>query len=141
MHATPRSAIDRRHLFRGEASRKHDLQHFDVVAVAELAMTDARRLMDARASFEADDALAFVLEFDPSLEDVDKLEFGSVQVRLAGELLARCGPDDMSDDASLRRAFDSQVPILVERAEAPLEPGIFRVRGDKAVGTHGLSLM
>jgi hypothetical protein len=38
--------IDRCDLFRGEACRKDNFKHFDVIAVAELAMTNTWGLMD-----------------------------------------------------------------------------------------------
>jgi len=51
--------------------------------VAQLAVADAGRLVHAGAGPQAHDALAFVLALDPALEDVDELELGLVQVRLA----------------------------------------------------------
>ena len=45
-------------------------------------MSDTRRLVYARTSLKADDALTLVFEFDPALEYVDKLEVRLVKVRL-----------------------------------------------------------
>ena len=79
-------------------------------------MTNVRRLVDAGTGFESDHALAFVFELNPALENVDKLELGLVQVRLARKLLARRRADDMGVDSSLRRNLDPEVAVLVEGA-------------------------
>jgi hypothetical protein len=105
---------DRRNFFGCETCRKDDLEHFDVIAVAELAVTDVRWLMDTCPGLEAYYALAFILELDPALEYVDKLELGFMKVGLARKLLARRGTDDMRVHASLRSGLDSEVTVLVE---------------------------
>jgi hypothetical protein len=67
----------------GEVAGHYDLEHFDVVAMADLAMANARRLMHAGTGIQADTALAFIFELDPALEDVHQLEAGCMRMRLA----------------------------------------------------------
>ena len=73
-------------------------------------MPNLGRLVHARARFKPDDALTFVLELDPALEDVDELKRRAVDVGLARELLARGCPNDMCINSALRRLLDAEVP-------------------------------
>ena len=75
--------LDRVHLMGGEVAGHHDLQHFNIVAMAHFAMAYARRLMHAGTGFQADTTLAFILELDPALEDVHQLKAGCMRMRLA----------------------------------------------------------
>ena len=111
-------------LLRREPRRQHHLQHFNVLAVAQFAVADAGRLVDARTRLQPHGALALVLELDPALEDVHQLEFGVVPVRLAGEVLPRGRADDVGFDAPLGGLPDAQVALFEERAQAALEAGI-----------------
>jgi hypothetical protein len=76
-------AADRVNQLSVEACRQHDLKHFDVVAMAKFAVADTGWLVHTGSRFEADDALACIFDFDPALEDLDQLELGPVQMRLA----------------------------------------------------------
>ena len=58
----PRASV----VHRPGVRRQHDFEHFDVVRVTELGVTDARRLMHARPSGECHLPHAFVVELDPS---------------------------------------------------------------------------
>ena len=93
----------------------HDaFKHLDILAVPDLAVTNARRLVHARTGLEPDNALSLVLEPDPSLENVDELERDSVNVWLAREFGSGSGSDDMSYDATLGGFLDAEIAILKE---------------------------
>jgi hypothetical protein len=111
----------------GKARRKDDLQHLYVVAVAELSVSDAGRLMHTGPSLQTNNAVAFVLELDPSLQDVDELKARLVEVRLAGERLAGRCPNDVGVDSPLGCSLDAQVTILVERSKASFKDCILGV--------------
>lgn len=83
-----RLAIDRCHLFGRKTGGENDLKHFDVIAVAELAVPNVWWLMHARARFKSDNALALILELNPALEDVHQLKIRLMGVRLTGELFS-----------------------------------------------------
>ncbi len=86
--------VDGIYFFGSETCGQHNFQHLNVRAVAQFAVADAGRLVHAGARLQAYGALALVLEFNPALEDVDKLKFSVVQMRLAGKFLPcrRCCP-------------------------------------------------
>ena len=130
-------AIDGLDLLRREARRKHHFEHFDIVAVTELAMADVGRLVHAGSSLQTHHALAFVLELDPALEHIDELKARLVKVRLARKLLAGGRTDDVSIDAPVGSRLDAEVTVLVERTQAAFEMGILGVRCNEALGGHG----
>ena len=84
--------------------------------------------------------MAFVLELDAALQDVDELEVRPVQMRLAGELLAGGGPDDVGDDPAVGSLLDAEIAVLEERSQATIEDGIPGVRSDEALRGHGAAL-
>lgn len=61
------SALYSSDLFGLEIRRHHDFQHFNIIAVRHLAMTNLGRLVNTRPGLQAHDALTFVLELDPAL--------------------------------------------------------------------------
>ena len=75
-------AIDARDFLGVEVRWQDDLEHFDVFAMSDLAMTNLRGLMHARPRFEPNAALTFIFELDPAFEHIDQLEGGVVNVRL-----------------------------------------------------------
>src|SRR5687767_15131237 len=99
-------------------------------------MANRMRLIHARSCFEAHAALPFVLELDPALQHVDELEFGTMQVGFSGEGRARHGTNDVRYDSTARGAFDAQVAILEERAQAALEVGIACVGDGEVLRRH-----
>lgn len=75
-------AVYRRDFFRYETRRKDNFQHLDVVAMPQLAVANAGWLVDARSGLQADNALTFIFEFDPALQNIDQLKFCLVKVWL-----------------------------------------------------------
>jgi hypothetical protein len=122
--------------FRGEPRWKNHLEHFYVIAVAEFAMTNLGRLMDARPGLEANHTVTLVFELDPTLQHIDKLKGGLVQMGLTRELLSGRRADDMSLDASLRCFLDSEIAVLEERPQTSFELSILCVRRDESFGGH-----
>ena len=109
-----RLVLDARYLRGLEVARQHDLQHFDVFAVSDLAVANLGGLIDARSGFEAHPALTLVLELDPALQDVNELKDRLVLVRLAREFSPGGGPDDMGSDTSVGSRLDPEIPVLEE---------------------------
>ncbi len=116
--------INRGNFFCDEACWENDFKHFDVVAVAEFAMPDIWRLMNAGACFEADDALALVLKFNPALEDVNQLKLRLMHVWLTGELLSSCCSNYVGINTALRCAPYSQIAIFVKGTKTSFELSI-----------------
>ena len=85
----------------------------------ELAMADARRLVEAapRLHHHAPDVL--VLEEHPALQHVHELHVGIVGVPFAMRRLACSRADDVRDDLALGRALDAEIAILEVAAQAP----------------------
>jgi hypothetical protein len=98
-----RLVVDRCHLLGRKVRRQHELEPFDVVAVPQHSVADARRPVHARPGLQAHAPLAFVLKLDPALEHVDELEPGAIQMRLARKLGAGAGADHMRRKAPMRR--------------------------------------
>src|SRR5262245_29304052 len=102
----------------------------------ELAVADARRLVEARARAHRDVADALVLELHPALQHVDELDVAVVGVPLAVRCLPRPGADDVGDHLAARRAFDAEVAVLEVAAEAaPHEPRLGAVADVEALGS------
>src|SRR5215831_13578770 len=77
--------------------------------------------MDAVAGLEPHVADAFVVEHHPSLQHVDDLEFERVPVMAGLAGTVRVGPDDLRMEPAGGRGLDTEVAILVERAQAIAE--------------------
>jgi len=105
--------------------------------MSEFAVANGRRLMHARSGFEADDAVAFVFELDPSFQHIHELKGRSVQMRLTGEGVSLCGANQMRIDATVGRLLDSEIAIFEEGPEPALELRVPGVRRDKASLGHG----
>src|SRR6185295_19530969 len=86
--------------------------------MADLAVADARRLVEAAAGAHGDLAGAFVLEFDPALQHIDELHAAVVQVPLAARRLARPRADHVRHDLAARRALDAEVAVLEITAQS-----------------------
>src|SRR5205809_5673037 len=85
----------------------------------ELAMADARRLVEAAARLHHHTPDPLVLEQHPALQHVYELHIGIVAVPFAMRRLAGPRADDMRDDLALRRALDAEIAILEVTAQAP----------------------
>src|SRR5258708_31960212 len=120
-----------------EAGRADDLDHLEVLRVPELAVADARRLVEAAAGFHHDPAEAFVLEQHPALQHVDELQPAIVPVPLAVRRLAGAGADHVGHHLAAGRAPDAEVAVL-ETASPPALPGsgFFEVRNAKGGALH-----
>src|ERR1043166_5911052 len=73
--------------------------------------------MDAVAGLQPHVADTFVVEHYPALQHVDDLEFERVPVRAGLSGTVRDGPDDLRMEPTGRRRLDTEVAILVERAQ------------------------
>src|SRR5690348_3276313 len=99
----------------------------------ELAMPDARRLVEAAAGFHHHAADAFVLEEHPAAQHVDELHGAVVVVPLAVRRAARPRADHVRDDLAAGDALDAEVAILEVAAQAaPLELSILAMRDVEA---------
>src|SRR5207249_9819042 len=92
--------VDRGHFLGREPGWHDDLEHLDVIAVRNLAVTNRGRLMHAGTRIEPDDTLSLVLELDPAFEHVHELDCRAVQMRRTRE----CRPGHRADDTSHRGA-------------------------------------
>jgi len=92
--------------------------------VADLAVADARRLVEAGARLHGDAADALVLEHRRALQHVDELDVDVVPVPFAVRRLARPGADDVRHNLAARGLLDSQVAVFEVAAQAA--PGEFR---------------
>ena len=86
--------------------------------MAELAVADVRRLVEAGPRLHAHAADAFVLEQHPAPEDVDELHPAIVRVPLAVRRLSRARADHVGDDVAARGALDAEVPVLEIAAQS-----------------------
>src|SRR3954467_3511244 len=99
----------------------------------ELAMADARRLVETAPGLHHHAPDALVLEQHPALQHVDELHIGIVAVPFAMRRLAGSRANDVRDDLALRRALDAEIAIFEVAAQAPaLELSIACVRDVEA---------
>jgi len=77
--------------------------------VLELAVADARRLVEAAAGLHPHSSDAFVLEQHPALQHVDELHGDVVVVPFAVRRLARARADDVRHHFPLGRALDAEI--------------------------------
>ena len=80
--------------------------------MAQLAMKNIRRLVEAAAGLHPHLADAFILEQHPALQHVDELHPAVVRVPLAVRRLARARADHVRDDLVARGALDAEVAVL-----------------------------
>jgi len=78
----------------------------------QLAVPDARRLVEATARLHQHASDAFVLEQHPALEHVHELHRAVVQMPLAVRRLPGARADDVGDDLAPRRALDAEIAIF-----------------------------
>src|SRR4051812_16784988 len=106
----------------------------------ELAMANARWLVEAASRFHLHAPDALVLEEHPAFQHVHELHVGIVAVPFAVRRLARSRADDVRDDPAFRRALDAEIAILEIAAQAPaLELSIARMRHVEA--GHGAFIL
>jgi len=80
--------------------------------VPDLAVADARRLVEAAPGLHHHAADAFVFEQHPALQHVDELDFAVVRVPLAVRRLARPRADHVCHHLAAGRALDAEVAVL-----------------------------
>src|SRR5437763_17124114 len=101
-----------------EIRRRDDLDHLEVLRMLELAVADARRLVEAAPRLHHHAPDAFVFEEYPALQHVDELHGAIVVVPLAVRRLARPRANNVRHHASLRRTLDAEVAVLEVAAQA-----------------------
>src|SRR5258706_14144434 len=86
----------------------------------ELAMADARRLVEAGAGLHQHLADAFVLHPHPALHHVDELHAAIVVVPVAVRRLAWPRADNVRDHPAARGALDAEIAVLEIAAQPAL---------------------
>src|SRR5437764_6323360 len=123
-----------------EVGRRDDLDHLEVLRMLELAVADARRLVEAAPRLHHHAPDAFVLEEHPALQHVDELHGAIVVVPLAMRRLARPRANDVRHHSTLARALDAEVAVLEVAAQAAArELSILAVRDLEA--RHGACIL
>jgi len=106
-----------------------------VFRVADLAVADARRLVEAGARLHGDAPDALVLEYRRALQHVHELQLAVVPVPLAVRRFSRTRADDVRDDLAAAGALDAEVAVLEVAAQAATaEFGAFQVGDAQAHG-------
>jgi len=106
----------------------------------DLAMANARRLVEAAAGFHHHFSDAFVFEQHPALEHVDELHVRRVVVPFAMGRAAGPRADDMGHDLALGRTLDAEIAVFEVVAQAaPLEFSVPAVRDVEA--GHGAIIL
>src|SRR5450631_873672 len=97
-----------------EVRRRHDLEHFEILGARNLAMRDARDLIDAIALADRPSAVAGILERGPSVQDVDHLERAVMDVPLLDLVLGLVAvvTNEVSDIVAVGALLDAKVAIL-----------------------------
>src|SRR5687767_10820269 len=83
----------------------------------ELAVADARRLVEAAAGFHHHLADTLVLEEHPALEHVYELHLAVVRVPFAVRRLSRTRADHVRHHLAAGRALDAEVAVLEVAAQ------------------------
>jgi len=96
----------------------------------ELAVADARRLVEAAAGFHPHLADALVFEQHPAFQHVDELQLAVVRVPFAVRRLARPRADHVRHHLAARRALDAEVAVLEIAAQAAARELRFLPVGD-----------
>jgi len=104
--------------------------------VADFAVADSGRLVEAAARLHFHQADPLVLEYGRALEHVDELQPAKVPVPLAMRRLAGPGADHVRHHLAAGRALDAEVAILEVGAQSA--PHEFRPRlvADGKVAFH-----
>jgi len=120
-----------------ESGGRDDLDHLEIPRVLQLAVPDARRLVEAAAGLHQHFAHALVLEQHPAPEHVHELQRAVVQMPLAVRRLSRPGADHVSDHLASRRPLDAQVAILEIASETSFfERRILQVSNTESRAVH-----
>jgi hypothetical protein len=108
--------------------------------VLDLAVADARRLVETAPGLHHDATDALVLEQHPALQHIDELYGAIVVVPFAVRRASRPRADDVRHHASVRRALDTEVAVLEVAAQATtLELSLVSVRDVEA--RHGAFIL
>jgi len=110
--------------------------------VADLAVPDPRRLVEAAAGFHHHLACAFVFEQYPTLQHVHELQLAIVSVPFAVRRLAGPGADHVRDDLAARRARDAEVAVFEVAAQAAAQKSAaFKMRNAQAGSVHAAKIL
>jgi len=85
--------------------------------VPDLAVADARRLVEAAPGLHHHPADALVLEQHPALENVHELHLAIVRVPFAVRRASGARADDVRDHLAAGRALDAEVAVLEVAAQ------------------------
>jgi len=107
--------------------------------VPDLAVADARRLVEAAPGLHHHPADALVLEQHPALQHVDELDFAVVRVPLAVRRLAAPRADDVGDHPASSCAPDAEVAILEVAAQPAARE--FRSLPVRDAEAHGATIL
>jgi hypothetical protein len=110
--------------------------------VPDLAVPDARRLVEAAARFHHHLADAFVFEQHSAFQHINELDLAIVHVPFAVRCLAGPGADHVRDDLAARGAPDAEVAVLEVAAQAaPQKSAAFKVRNAQAGAVHAAEIL
>jgi len=107
--------------------------------VPDLAVADARRLVEAGPRLHHHAADALVLEQHPALEDVHELQLAIVRVPFAVRRLAGARADDVRDHLASSGALDAEVAILEVAAQPAARE--FRALGMGDAEAHDAAIL
>jgi len=107
--------------------------------VPDLAVADARRLVEAAPGLHHHPADALVLEQHPALEDVHELHLAVVRVPFAVRRLAGTRADHVRDYLAAGGALDAEVAILEVAAQPAARE--FRSLPVRDAEAHGATIL
>jgi len=107
--------------------------------VPDLAVADARRLVEAGPGLHHHPADAFVLEQHPALEDVDELHLAVVRVPFAVRRASGAGADDVRNHLAASGALDAEVAIFEVAAQPAARE--FRALGMGDAEAHDAAIL
>lgn len=117
-----------------EIRRRDHLQHLHIVRVADFAMPDAWRLVEARSRLHQNFANAFVFKFGPALQHIYKLHVAVMPVPFTVRRFARKRANHVAHHFASRGAVDAQVAILEVAAQPLFKAGRSRMAYPKFPG-------
>jgi len=107
--------------------------------VPDLAVADARRLVEAAPGLHHHPADALVLEQHPALEDVHELHLAIVRVPFSVRRTSGARADDVRDHLAAGRSLDAEVAVLEIAAQPAARE--FRALGMGDVEAHDAAIL
>ena len=101
---------------RREIRGRRYLDQFQIIRMVNLTVMNAGRLMDTVTCLEPDFTLAFVLEYRPTLEDIDHLKFKIVSMPTDPLAVSFSSADHMGMEFTSGRFTNPQITVLEECA-------------------------